>query len=270
MITNGVPRHFVTTRFPVRDPEGAIRFLGAFARENTVERELGERLQRVQRVEVLGQLAAGMAHDLNNLLTVVMSNVGMLREREQPAADREMLTEVQEASTRAARLTSRLLALGRARAPEPVPVVVDDVLVTLEPMLHLLVRGGIDLHLELGSAGMQVMADPIGVEQVVLNLVSNARDAIRGEGRITLRTTLVRGASWLRLEVTDSGAGMDTATRARLFEPFFTTKGETKGTGLGLYTTSLLVRQAGGTVDAASAPGQGTTFVVELPVRGAS
>jgi signal transduction histidine kinase len=185
---------------------------------------------------------------------------------------------MRDAGDRATRLTGRLLSLGRATAAPRRPVDVDETMRGLEPLLQALARGNVDLSLRLGAPGECVLTDPIEIEQVVLNLVSNARAAIEGEGAITVSTRVVgRGdvgpeaaagsdaLRWLRLSVEDTGGGMDEATLSRLFQPFFTTRAEQKGTGLGLYTTSLLVRQMGGAIAVASRQGEGATFTIDLP-----
>jgi signal transduction histidine kinase len=178
-----------------------------------------------------------------------------------------MLREMNEAGAAAAKLSSRLMALGRNRDTPPEGVPVDALLRGLEPLLRAPVRGNVDLDARPGAPGARVAADPTAIELVVLNLVANGRDAIRGDGRISITTATVArdGRPWVRLAVADSGAGMDRETLERVFEPFFTTKAELGGTGIGLYTVAAIVEQAGGTITATSEPGAGTTFVVDLP-----
>ncbi|MBF5044983.1 MULTISPECIES: ATP-binding protein [Myxococcaceae] len=274
-------RQLLVTRFPVKDSAGTIRYVGMIGRDETTEVALGERLHRAQRVELLGQLAAGLAHDLNNLLSVLVNSVAVLQRRVAlPREDAEILQDMAEAGERAASLTRRLMSFGRPEGSRA-PLEVDEALRRLEPLLRALARGGIDVVGRYGAPGVSVVADASELEQIVLNLVSNARDAIAGEGRITVTTELAlrpgapdSGATdgavsrWLQVRVEDNGEGMDPATLARLFQPFFTTKEGARGTGLGLYTTALLVRQLGGEIHATSTPGQGSTFVVGLPVAG--
>ena len=265
-------RQMLVTRFPVRDDAGTVRYLGLLARDETNERALHERLNRAQRVELVGQLAAGLAHDLNNLLSIVITNLAVLRARRSwPEEEAEMLQDMREAGERSVTLTQRLLSFGRREEPVRGALEVDAALRALEPLLRALARGSVDVVCQYGAPGVRVVADVSELEQIVLNLVSNARDAISGEGRITLSTERVvrsqpTDARWLQLRVSDTGVGMDAATLAQLFQPFFTTKGPREGTGLGLYTTALLVRELGGEVHATSTPGQGSTFVVGLPL----
>jgi PAS domain S-box len=263
-------RHFLMTRFPVRDVSGAVRYLGTIGHDETVERELSARLHRAQRVELVGQMAAGLAHDINNLLFVLLGNAEHLRAQpDRSAEEREILQDMADAGAQATRLTARLMSLGRT--PEVVRrvVVVDDMLQELRPLLHALVRGRIQLTMQLGTSGAAVMTDPTAVEQIVLNLVANARDAISGDGRITIVTDVTDAnepGRALRLRISDTGTGMDAATQSRIFEPFFTTKDASAGTGLGLYTVSLLVQQAEGSIGVDSDPNGGSTFTVHLPI----
>ena len=270
-------RHFTMTRFPVRDTAGAIRYLGMIGIDETVERELSARLQRAQRVELVGQMAAGLAHDINNLLFVLVANAEHLRESGSPtAADREILDEMTDAGAKATRLTARLLSLGKGKTVSNASVNVDDALREMEPLLKAMVRGRIDLTVVPGAPGATVVTDPTAIGQIVLNLVSNSRDAITGDGRIAIASEVVAagttgptgdGGRTLRLRVSDTGSGMDATTKARVFEPFFTTKGNARGTGLGLYSAFVLAQQAGGSIQVESEPGAGTTVTVDLPIR---
>ena len=279
----GLARQFVVTRFPVRDQGGTTRYLGVIAREVTLERRLSERLQRAQGVEMVGQLAAGVAHDLNNRLSTIVMSAALLSDAIPGTEDHaELIVGLENAAASAARLTRRLLSLGRAREQRRGEITVDDAIRELEPMLRVLVRGVVDLRMSLSAGTACVLGDPLTVEQVVLNLVANARDAITGDGTITLSTHVVPAsalgvadsegsgaAEWVRLRVADTGSGIDDAALRSLFEPFFSRKAE-HGTGLGLYTTAMLVRMAEGHIHATSQPGEGTTFVVDLPISASS
>ena len=271
---------FRVTRFPVHDHTGTLRYIGIIARDETAERELADRLHRAQSVEMLGQLAAGVAHDLNNLLTVLVANTQLLADfPDRSDEERELLRDSTQSASQAARLTARLMSLGRRQSAGTSEVVVDDALRELEPLLHALARGNVELVLDLHAPGARVIADATSIEQIVLNLVSNARAAITEDGHITVATSVVVEAPApdavpptsrrrLRLAVTDNGSGMSEQTLAQIFEPFFTTKGDSGGTGLGLYTVSMLVRQAGGGISATSTPGGTTSFLVDLPLDG--
>jgi PAS domain S-box-containing protein len=269
IIVKGSRRSLVTTRFPVRSADGKIRYLGLVAHDETVERDLAERLRRAQKVEMIGQLAAGLAHDLNNVLSVMLGSTDLLRMTASASVeDRELLHDMHVAGGRATKLTGRLLALARGSPAARAPVAFDSLLAEFAPMLNAMARGNVEVHTNFAATGARVLADPVEVEQIVLNLVSNARDAIDPPGRIDVSTrlrTVDEGRRLVTLQVSDSGRGMDDATLARIFEPLFTTK-EGRGTGIGLYTTALLVRQMGGTIDVVSRVGEGSTFVVELPV----
>jgi PAS domain S-box-containing protein len=262
-------RHFLMTRFPVRDVDGVVRYLGTIGHDETLERELSAKLQRAQRVELVGQMAAGLAHDINNLLFVLLGNAEHLRaQRDRSVEEREILQEMADAGAQATRLTARLMSLGRAPQVVRQPVIVDDILRELEPLLNALVRGRIRLTLQLGTSGAAVMTDPTMVEQIVLNLVANARDAIPGDGDIAITSEVVGpdDRRMVRLRIADTGTGMDGPTQAHIFEPFFTTKQGASGTGLGLYTVSLLVQQVGGSIGVDSEAGAGTRFTVDLPL----
>jgi PAS domain S-box-containing protein len=271
---------FRVTRFPVRDHAGQVRYIGIIARDETAERELADRLHRAQSVEMLGQLAAGVAHDLNNLLTVLVANTQLLADLpDRSDEERELLRDSSRSAAQAAKLTGRLMALGRRESASASSVIVDDVVRELEPLLRALVRGNVDLALELHAPGARVLVDASWIEQIVLNLVSNARAAITEDGRVAVSTSVVVAAPAsdaatavasrrLRLTVTDNGSGMSEETLAQIFEPFFTTKADRGGTGLGLYTVSMLVRQAGGGISATSTPGEQTSFLVDLPLEG--
>jgi PAS domain S-box-containing protein len=268
IIVHGSRRSLVTTRFPVRSASGEIRYLGLVAHDETVERDLAERLRRAQKVEMIGQLAAGLAHDLNNVLSVMLGSTDLLRMTAGASAeDRELLHDMHVAGGRATKLTGRLLALARGAPAARAPVAFDSLLGEFAPMLNAMARGNVEVHTDFAASGARVLADPVEVEQIVLNLVSNARDAIEPPGRIDVSTrvrAVDEGRRLVTLRVSDTGRGMDDATLERIFEPLFTTK-EGRGTGIGLYTTALLVRQMGGTIDVVSRVGEGSTFVVELP-----
>jgi signal transduction histidine kinase len=229
-----------------------------------------------QRLIALGRLAGGIAHDFNNLLLVMTGHVELVRRLlgpGHPAAVR--LDPVLHAAERAAALTRQLLAFGRS-SPAPARVAdVGAVLAQLEPMLRRLLGAYVRIEVRAGRGLGLVRVDPAQVEQLLLNLVLNARDAMPGGGRLTIETRDVEVAGgtappappgrYVMLAVSDEGVGMDAATRARVFEPFFTTKAAGEGSGLGLATVQQVVEQAGGSVRVDSEPGLGTTFRIYLP-----
>ncbi|MBK9516976.1 MAG: hypothetical protein IPO09_06385 [Anaeromyxobacter sp.] len=236
------------------------------------------RLGAAQRLEAVGRLTAGVAHDFNNLLTAIAASVGEVEEGGAPGAPAgPALQEIRGLVRRGGELTRSLLQVARRQPLQPHPVALNGLVQELVRLLERLMKG-VALQLELDAATGTVVADPVQLEQVVLNLVLNARDACDGRGRVvvaTRRLTRAEGAGghaggeWVQLSVSDDGPGLDEATRARIFEPFFTTKGEGQGTGLGLSVVDGVARAHGGFVEVASTPGQGATFQVWLPAGGA-
>lgn len=237
---------------------------------------LEEGLRQAQKVEALGQVAAGVAHDFNNLVTVLLGAAEALREETPANAPwRPLVEDVWEASERARRLTAQLLTFSRKSKFHPAAVDVSDLLTRLEPVLTRLVGEAAELHLEVDLGAGKVWADPAQLEQVVMNLVVNARDAMPAGGRLTVKTHASEvvgrsqaGAGPVRyavIEVSDTGPGIDPAIQERIFEPFFTTKGAGNGTGLGLALVSRVAREWQGFVELESSPGRGATFRVVLP-----
>lgn len=259
----------------VVDASGAIREVhGAFqdvTDRKQAERErqrLYEEVVHSQRIESIGRLAGGVAHDFNNLLFAILSYSDFALETVREGDPlRPNLVEISKAAQRAAVLTRQLLAFSRRQTLQPKVVSLNLLLSGLEPMLRRLIRKDIEISLELGEAVGTILADPGQVEQVIVNLVVNARDAMPRGGRLRVATASVESAEGGRravLSVTDTGTGMDDATKARIFEPFFTTKKD-QGTGLGLATVHGIVTQSGGSITVASELERGTTFEVSLP-----
>jgi len=222
-----------------------------------------EELLQSQKLEVIGHLSGGLAHDLNNLLTVVLANASMLQAEGRDAEQQQLAAEIVEACAKGTDLTQQLLATARARDAEPSSLSLAEAVDCLAPLLRRALGAGIDIHVAHEPAP-EVMAVPSQVDQVVLNLVLNARDAMPDGGRIELHThpCVKGGVSGACIAVRDTGTGIPSAVIPRLFEPFFTTKG--KGTGLGLSTVRRVVQEWGGRVgfDTSSA---GTTFEVWVP-----
>jgi PAS domain S-box-containing protein len=245
------------------------------------EREmLQSRMAEMARLEAVGQLAGGIAHDFNNILAAMSGYAELLRQ--DMASDdpgRGDLDEIQRAGARGARLVRQLLLFSRRQASSAEALDLRALVDDLVPMLQRLIGAEVSIDIVPECDRCLIWADPTQIEQVIMNLALNARDAMAGGGRLTISTGIVilgpgsaelggdlTPGSYARLTVEDTGLGMDAATLARIFEPFFTTKPTGAGTGLGLSTTYGIVRQSGGTISAASAPGQGSTFRVLLPL----
>ncbi|OFV88040.1 MAG: hypothetical protein A2V74_07105 [Acidobacteria bacterium RBG_16_70_10] len=242
-------------------------------------KRLEQQLRQAQKIEAIGQLAGGVAHDFNNILNVISGYSELaLRRVDKRDPVRRYLEEIRVGASRAAGLTRQLLAFSRRQILEPIVLDVDEVLRGLESMLRRLIREDIELVTTLRAAPALVKADRGQVEQVVMNLAVNARDALPEGGRLTIETAPAeldevfcrqhvgaRPGPYVMLAVSDTGIGMDAETRSHIFEPFFTTKEPGKGTGLGLSTVYGIVKQAGGSIWVYSEPGQGATFKVYLP-----
>ncbi len=271
-ITDGQGRELwvSTTKSPLRDAKGQI--IGTFgtARDVTEHKRLEEQLRQAQKMEAVGRLAGGVAHDFNNLLTVILGYSSLLCARTQPDDPlHEPSRMIRSTAERAANLTRQLLAFSRKQILMPVVLDLNTVISELEPMLQRLIGEDVRLVIELAPELGPVKADRGQLEQVLVNLVVNSRDAMPNGGLLTIQTAAEDGEGSANprvvLTVRDTGHGMDEHTRARLFEPFFTTKEVGKGTGLGLATVYGIVQQSGGEITVDSAPGAGATFRVALP-----
>jgi CheY-like chemotaxis protein len=227
-----------------------------------------------QKLEVIGRLAGSVAHDFNNLLTIVSGFAELLTQSLGPdETNRVYLEEITKAADQAAALTQQLLAFGRRQLLQPRVIDVNEIVTGMETMIRRLIGENIDLTTRLVAAPSHVRADAVQIQQALLNLVINARDAMPAGGKLIIATDNTRedvgpaaGVDTLvTLLVSDTGHGMDAATLGRIFEPFFSTKEVGKGSGLGLATVDGIVAQSGGRIRVASAPGQGTTFTILLP-----
>jgi PAS domain S-box-containing protein len=261
---------------PIPDASGAITHFIAIKEDITERLQLEAQYRQSQKMEAIGQLAGGVAHDFNNLLTVIMGNTDLLLS-DTSANDpkRGPLTDVRTAAERAADLTRQLLAFSRKQILEPKLVDVHEVVSGIEKMLRRLIGEDVELATDLAADPSWVKVDPGQLEQVVMNLVMNARDAMPRGGRLTIRTRTLDPGEPVDLEetaspkvaisISDTGTGIPPEVKTHLFEPFFTTKGIGKGTGLGLATVFGIVKQSGGDITVESKPGKGATFTVILP-----
>jgi PAS domain S-box-containing protein len=265
---------------PVRGADGHVKHFIAIKRDLTEQRELAAQFLQAQKMEVVGRLAGGVAHDFNNLLTIINATAELAADGLRPDDPLRIdLQDISRAGERAVGLTRQLLAFSRKQVTQPRILNLNTQVVDLQRMLQRLVGEDVALVIVPTEALGGVMADPGQIEQVILNLVVNARDAMPSGGTLTIETRdatfdEVHAAQRLSLEpgpyamlaVSDTGIGMDAATQARIFEPFFTTKDPGKGTGLGLSTVFGIVDQCGGGVCVYSEVGKGTTFKVYLPL----
>jgi PAS domain S-box-containing protein len=282
---DGTLVHVDATVNPILDDQGTrIGFL-AIQRDITERKEADERHDRLeaqlrasQKMEAIGSLAGGIAHDFNNLLSVILSYAGFaLSSLREGDPLRDDLLEVKKAGERAAALTHQLLAFSRKQVLLAVPLDLNEIAVGIEKLLRRVIGEDVELSLVLAPDVGLTLADRGQIEQVLMNLAVNARDAMPAGGRLTIQTSNVEldeeqasaaamaPGPYVLLTVADTGCGMDEATRARIFEPFFTTKQVGKGTGLGLSTVYGIVKQSGGNIEVQSTPGQGTSFTIHLP-----
>jgi two-component system cell cycle sensor histidine kinase/response regulator CckA len=262
-----------------RDADGRIVRVYGTVQDIDEQRTLHDQMQQAQKMEAIGQLAGGVAHDFNNMLSVILGYAELAQQK--MAADapgRAELVEIQRAAQRSAELTRDLLAFSRKQLVRPRAVDVAQVVQNMENLLRRLLGEDVELLLDMDGDTPTVLVDPKQVEQVLMNLSVNARDAMPQGGKLHIevssfdvdvayarRERELRPGRYTTLAVTDSGVGMDSATRRRVFEPFFTTKAQGKGTGLGLSTVFGIVKQCRGHITVYSEPGHGSTFRVYLP-----
>ena len=275
--------HVLTVQLSVRTVRGAgehIAFYETIVRDVTEQRRLQAQLVQAVKMDAIGRLAGGVAHDFNNLLTAILGSADlMLESLASDASEREDAQEIHDAALRAADLTRQLLAFSRQQVLAPKVLDLNEVVAGMDRMLQRLIGEDIDLRTSLAAALGAVRADVSQLEQVIVNLAVNARDAMPQGGKLTIETANAEldeayaeqhgvpaaAGPCVMLAVTDTGSGMDPQVLAHLFEPFFTTKPAGKGTGLGLATVYGIVKQSGGLVWVYSEVGHGTTFKVYLP-----
>jgi two-component system cell cycle sensor histidine kinase/response regulator CckA len=275
---DGTPIHIIENVVGLFDETGTLTGLKGYLFDITEHKNLEERLRQSGKMEAIGQLAGGVAHDFNNLLTAIQGYTEMmLAERSgEEDQDTHRLQEIQKAALRAVTLTRQLLTFSRREVVQPRLVELNEVIRDFEGMLQRLIGEDIELRTRLAEELPSVYIDPGHLEQVILNLVVNAREAMSLGGRITIETEQVQvdetmaqdypdfdPGEYVVLAISDTGKGMDAETQAHLFEPFFTTKKQ--GTGLGLATVFGIVQQAGGHISVYSQPKQGTTMKIRLP-----
>lgn len=275
---NGTPVDVAVTASPIRDQQGNVVAVATISRDITERKRLEQQLLHSQKMEAVGRLAGGIAHDFNNLLSIIVGYTYLIKsstgegEPMRTAAD-----EIMNASEKAASLTRQLLAFSRKQVIRPEIVDLTEISASIGKILPRLLGEDIDLRLVRGSNLRRIKADPGQIEQVIMNLVVNARDAMPKGGNLTVETGNVEFSEsdaryhgvnpgkYVLLAVSDTGIGMDAETRERIFEPFFTTKEAGRGTGLGLATVYGIVNQSNGHIWVYSEPGQGTTFKIYFP-----
>ena len=276
----GTTRWFQTVKVPLLSPDGSARQVLGVATDITERKQLEAQFRQAHKMEAVGRLAGGVAHDFNNVLTVIRAQTEFLL-ADLPADDqrRADVLEIQGAADRAAGFIRQLLAFSRRQILQPVVLEVNGVITGMESMVRRLMGEDVVLLTKLHPELPPVWADPGQLQQVILNLAVNARDAMPGGGSLLIETALVeldehypqqhpsaKPGPHVVLVVTDTGYGMETATRLRIFEPFFTTKEPGKGTGLGLSTVYGIVKQTGGHIWVYSEVGRGTTFKLYFPL----
>jgi len=280
----GVERHWAVSFFPVADVEGKNEGVGSFVMEITDRKRLEARLRQAQKMEAVGQLAGGIAHDFNNILAAMVLNLDLIRTTGPEDADTRLaVAELAALAQRAARLIRQLLMFGHQSVMQVAPLNLDRIIEDVLKMLTRLLGEHIQVEYRPHGALPSMDADAGMMEQVLVNLAVNARDAMPNGGRLTIVTTVVdltpeavaaypdrRPGRFISLSVSDTGCGMDQATLRKIFEPFFTTKEIGKGTGLGLATVYGIVKQHQGWIEVQSQPGQGSTFRVLLPAGSAA
>ncbi len=276
---DGTKVHVRETARGFHDDSGTLAYISGTVEDITEQRQLEDRYLQSQKVQAIGQLAGGIAHDFNNVLTTISGYSEMLEKSSAlEAVERRHLGQIRKAADRAASLTHQLLAFSRKQTLQPRVIQLPAVVADMDQMLHRLVGEHIKIRTISTSGVSSVKADPGQIQQVVLNLVVNARDAMKNGGNLTIECSNVRlDESYARLHpeitpgryvllaVSDNGTGMTPDVKARVFEPFFTTKPPGSGTGLGLATCHGIVRQSGGHITVYSELGHGTTFKVYLP-----
>ena len=275
----GDTRWLLTSKMPLRNRDGQITGLIGLGRDITEYKQIEAQLLQSHKMESVGRLAGGIAHDFNNLLTALIGYADLALDALPPTEPaRTDLIEIRKVSMRAAGLTRQLLAFARKQTIEPRVFDLNDLLLEIDQLLRPLIGEDIERVMQLSPDLWNIQADPVQIEQVVVNIVINARDAMPNGGKLVIETanvelnhaythgqTGVTSGDYVLLAISDTGTGMDAAVQAHLFEPFFTTKAQGRGTGLGLATSYGIIEQHGGHIRFQSEIGNGTTFNIYLP-----
>ncbi len=264
---------------PLRNADGVVARYIAIKQDITQRKQLEARLFQSQKMETVGKLAGGVAHEFNSIMTAILGQSELLLEDLPPGNPlRNNASEIRQAAERAATLTRQLLAYGRKQFLQPEALDLNRVIASMEGMFHHLMGGDVDTHIVPAPGLQAVQADAGQIEQVIMNMAMNARDAMPNGGKLTLETANVtldqesvggypelKSGDYVMLAITDTGVGMTEEVKARAFEPFFTTKDVGQGTGLGLSTCHGIIKQSGGHISVYSEPGRGATFKIFLP-----
>ncbi len=280
---DGTARWIRDRAFPIRSPDGAITRIVGVAEDITERRQLEDQLRQSQKMDAIGQLAGGVAHDFNNILAAIMMQAELAAFEANPPATIELLDDIKASAGRAANLTRQLLAFSRRQVMQSRPIDINEIVVSLTKMLHRILGEDVSLQLSLHPQKLVANVDSGMLDQVLLNLVVNARDAMPAGGRLVIQTfdgaltdaeaALIPDAApgpYVSLRVTDTGKGISREHLPRIFEPFFTTKESGKGTGLGLATVFGIIRQHGGWLTVDSRPGHTSFGIFLRAVPGAS
>jgi PAS domain S-box-containing protein len=272
------PHTYMVTRFPLLDSDGNVYALGGIATDFTEHKKAQEQLRQARRMESIGRMARGVAHDFNNLLTVINGYCHCLLDDLPGGQGEYELRQIAQAGETAVSMTQQLLAFSNRQILESRVLNINEVVAGVQPTLRRLIGGDIQLVADLNPKIGLVRADTAQLEQVLMNLAVNARDAMPDGGILSIscggaslpdpKLAALAGASpgeYVVLSVTDTGKGIDELVKTQIFEPFFTTKPTDKGTGLGLFTVYGIVRQCGGLIAVDNAPGRGSTFHIYLP-----
>ncbi|MEM7032617.1 MAG: response regulator [Chloroflexota bacterium] len=278
-VSQGIVSVHLTTKIPLQDATGAIIGIVGIARDITAHKHLEDQLRQAQKMEAVGQLTAGIAHDFNNLLTAI-NGFAELIQRKLSASDPliGLVNKISDSGERASNLVNQLMAFSRKQVLDPKVLHLNNVIQQVDEMLQRIIGEHIELRTNLLSDLWLIKADPAQLEQVIINLAVNARDAMPHGGSLTIQTTnivinesyvanyfQIRPGQYVQLSMSDVGVGMNETLQERIFEPFFTTKSPGSGTGLGLSTVYGIIKQNGGDIEVNSQEGKGSTFKIYLP-----